>query len=282
MAVRVSVRRLAPSAAFALAMMGEPSPVFAGSPASVACANAAEEGQKARDEGRLFLARDRFAQCLRPECPGVIAKECAAWLDDVNERIPELIVAVVDGDGRDVTDAILEVDGERSVVAASGRAVSLDPGKHSLRAVRGTLATVEHVVLRERERGRKVLLRLGPEPPPASSGSVPSAAVAGRSVPPALRPVPTLTWVLAGVGGVLAAAGTGFGLSAANSYSDLKSRCPADCTDSDILGLRAKTVTADIAFSLALAAGIGAAIVYMTRPSVVREPVAVGVAGFRF
>lgn len=253
------------------------------SPSSMACANAAEEGQKARDEGHLFVARERFAQCLRPECPGVIAKECAAWLEDVNARFPDLVIAVVDGDGRDVSDASVEVDGVRSPDAASGRALSLDPGTHTLRVAKGAFVTEERVVLRERERGRRVVLRLGPKPkvetpetPETRRGTKPGGE---RIVE---RPVPTLTWVLAGVGGVLAAAGTGFGLSAASSYSDLEKRCPNDCTDSDILGLRAKTVTSDIAFSLALAAGIGAAVVYFIRPTVVREPVVAGVAGFRF
>lgn len=250
------------------------------SPSSLACAKAAEEGQKARDEGHLFLARERFAQCLRPECPGVISKECAAWLDDVNARIPDLVIAVVDGEGRDVSDASVDVDGVRSPEAASGRAVSLDPGAHTLRVTKGAFVREERVVLRERERGRRVVLRLGPEAPPETPvGRRPTKPVAP---PIPERPVPTLTWALAGVGGVLAAAGTVFGVSAAGSYADLEKRCPNDCTDSDILGLRAKTVTADIAFSLALAAGIGAAVVYFTRPTVVRAPVVVGVTGFRF
>lgn len=254
------------------------------SPSSIVCANAAEEGQKARDEGHLFLARERFAQCLRPECPGVISKECATWLDDVNARIPDVVIAVVDGEGRDVSEASVEVDGVRSPEAASGRALSLDPGTHTLRVTKGAFVREERVVLRERERGRRVVLRVGPEAPPESRSL--RRETQPPSPPPTERPVPTLTWVLAGVGGVLAAAGTGFGVSAASSYADLEKRCPTDCTDSDILGLRAKTVTADIAFSLALAAGIGAAVVYFTRPTVVRAPagsgVAFGVTGIRF
>jgi hypothetical protein len=245
----------------------------------MACAKAAEDGQKARDEGHLFVARDRFAQCLRPECPGVIAKECAAWLDDVNTRFPDLVIAVVDREGRDVSDASVEVDGARSPEAAGGRALFLDPGTHTLRVAKGAFVTEERVVLRERERGRRVVLRLGPKPPPETPEVRRSPFTSPQVTE---RPVPSLTWVLAGVGGVLAAAGTGFGLSAASSYSDLQKRCPNDCTDSDVLGLRAKTVTADIAFSLAIAAGIGAAVVYFTRPTVVREPVVSGVAGFRF
>lgn len=236
----------------------------AGSAQSKACANAAERGQSLRDEGKLLESRESFAACLRPECPKVIATECASWLDDVTARLPSIIVVVQNGRGADVTDTKVEVDGVVREEAALGRLVVLDPGPHVVRTTLGGKVLEERIVVQEREKGRRVALK-PPEPPP--SPSIPKEQ-APRTVEE--RPVPVVTYVLSGVAVVLGSFGVGFGVSAANGYADLERTCPASCTESDILGLRAKTVTADIAFSLAIAATIGAAVVYLARPTVTR------------
>lgn len=235
------------------------------SPASSACARAAEEGQALRDEGRLFSAKDSFGQCIRAECPRVIATECASWLDDVTARQPSIVVVVRDAKGSDVTDAIVLIDGVRRADASSGRAIVLDPGPHVVASNVTGRPVEQRIVLREREKSRRVAL----EPPPSAP-----RVTTPRLVPPRLveeRPVPVVSYVLGGVSVLLGAAGAGFGISAASDYDKLAGTCPGRCTDTDILGLRAKTVTADIAFSLAIAAAVGAVVVYLVRPTVVRQ-----------
>lgn len=246
----------------AAALVGAPTFAHgAGSQASQACARAAEEGQALRDDGKLFRAREAFAACIRPSCPKVIAKQCDAWLEDVTSRTPSLVVVVESAEGRDLPEARIFVDDAPREDLAQGRAISLDPGPHTVRAEAGALRLEERVVLRERERDRRVVLR-------------PPRPVAVTAPPPKLvaeRPVPVVTYALTGVSVVLGAVGAGFGVSAANTYADLERRCPNDCTDSDLLGLRAKTVTADLAFSLAIAAAVGAVVLYVTRPTLYRQ-----------
>lgn len=236
------------------------------SPASTACARAAEEGQALRDEGKLFSAKASFGQCIRSECPKVIATECASWLDDVTARQPSIVIAVRDAKGNDVTDAAVLVDGVPRADASSGRAIVLDPGPHVVASTIAGRAVEQRIVLREREKSRKVAL----EPPQAAAPRLPPP----RPLPPPLvqeRPVPIVSYVLGGVSVVLGGAGAGFGISAASDYAKLEESCPTRCSDTDILGLRAKTVTADIAFSLAIAAAVGAVVVYLVRPTVVRQ-----------
>lgn len=264
----MAVRSTAPSA-FLSALVGltlifGTAGAHAGSAASAACARSAEQGQSLRDEGKLAKAREAFAACLRPECPKVIATECASWLDDVTARQPSIVVVVKTARGADVTDAKVYVDGALRADAALGRLIVLDPGAHVVRAEVGGKLLEETVVVREREKDRRVVLSPpAPPPPQASPVEKPIRLVEER-------PVPVVAYVLSGVAVVIGSFGIGFGVSAANGYADLERTCPNGCTESDILGLRAKTVTADIAFGLAIAATLGAVVVYLTRPVVTR------------
>ena len=241
----------------------------AGSAASAACARSAEQGQSLRDEGKLTKSREAFAACLRPECPKVIATECASWLDDVTARQPSIVVVVKTARGADVTDAKVYVDGTLRADAALGRLIVLDPGAHVVRAEVGGKMLEETVVVREREKDRRVVLAPPAPPQPPSVGPIEKPV---RLVEE--RPIPVVAYVLSGVAVVIGSFGVGFGVSAANGYAELERTCPTGCTESDILGLRAKTVTADIAFGLAIAATLGAVVVYLTRPVVTHtEPV---------
>ncbi len=257
------------SALACAAVLALPAPALAVSAQSAACARAAEQGQALRDDGKLMSAREAFAVCLRPECPKVIATECAAWLDDVTARVPSMIVVVKNASGADVADANVRIDGVRHEEAALGRVIVLNPGQHVVRSESGGVVLEKTVVLREREKGRRVVLA-PPEPvPPPAPPRPPRVRLVEE------RPVPLVTYVLSGVAVVLGSFGVGFGVSAASGYADLERTCPTGCSESDILGLRAKTVTADIAFSLAIAATVGAVVVYLTRPVVTRqEPIA--------
>jgi len=267
----MAVRSTAPSA-FLNALVGltltfGTAAAHAGSAASAACARSAEQGQSLRDEGKLTKSREAFAACLRPECPKVIATECASWLDDVTARQPSIVVVVKTARGADVTDAKVYVDGALRADAALGRLIVLDPGAHVVRAEVGGKLLEETVVVREREKDRRVVLSPpAPPPPQASHVEKPIRLVEER-------PVPVVAYVLSGVAVVIGSFGVGFGVSAANGYAELERTCPNGCTESDILGLRAKTVTADIAFGLAIAATLGAVVVYLTRPVVTRPEV---------
>src|SRR5262245_17026817 len=65
------------------------------------CVEAAYHAQELRDHGRLREARAALLTCAAPTCPAVVERDCRAWLSDVDERLPMIVVAVVDPDGHD-------------------------------------------------------------------------------------------------------------------------------------------------------------------------------------
>ena len=59
---------------------------------SIACIQAAEEGQSARSTGDLLHARDEFTRCSAHDCPTVLRHDCATWLDETVRQIPSIVI----------------------------------------------------------------------------------------------------------------------------------------------------------------------------------------------
>src|SRR5690349_6560913 len=74
------------------------------------CANAAEQAQSLRDEGKYRRARDQMLICARDVCPGPIKSDCGKWLEQVERDAPTVVFNAQDA-GRDVTDVKVWVDG---------------------------------------------------------------------------------------------------------------------------------------------------------------------------
>src|SRR5258705_13950016 len=79
---------------------------------SLACIQASDEGQTARDSGNLLRARELFAQCSDPKCPTMIRRDCTSWVEKVEPQIPSIVVGAKDEQGHDVLDATVTVDGQ--------------------------------------------------------------------------------------------------------------------------------------------------------------------------
>lgn len=253
-------------AAFAFLAVLLPSPAGASGPAAQ-CVRAANEGQTLRDEGKLLRAREELAQCAAPQCPKVVSAECRRWLEELGARIPKVVVVLQDSFGADITPNRVLIDGEPSIDAASGRAVSLDPGLHSFRSESDSGSAERKLVVRERESGQKVVLVL---PPKAAPKSTPIVAVPTAPIEFS-RPVPVLSWVAASVAVVAAGVGTGFAVDAASRFGDLTSRCP-DCAESEVADLRTRSSVADVAFAVAIVTASVAVIAYLARPTLSRRP----------
>jgi hypothetical protein len=96
----------------------------------IACADGAEHGQRDRDEGRLLEARRELLACASEACPSIVRTSCAQWLNELDPRIPSIVLRVVDAEDRDVAGATVQVDG--AAVTLDGRPVPLDPGQHRI------------------------------------------------------------------------------------------------------------------------------------------------------
>lgn len=228
---------------------------------ALACIQAAEEGETARNAGQLLHARELFAKCAARECPAVLRHDCSSWLEEADRQIPSVVLGAHDAEGHDVVDVRASVDGTRLRERLDGNAIDLDPGPHIVRFEKTGIPPVEiHVVLRAGEKTRPILatLALSPTlvaPVPAPSPPAPPAVPSGEPE----RKVPTVAWLLGGLG----VAGFGvfgtFGLLGMNDAATLRSTCAPGCQPTQVADVRAKLVTADIALGIG-AVSLGAAI----------------------
>lgn len=212
------------------------------------CAQAAEASQELRDADRLVDAREQLRVCARDVCPGVVRRDCRKWLMEVDQLVPSVIIFANDLDGRPVHPVTLRIDGRLIKRALDGKALELDPGEHQFAfEADGYVTSTREVVIRTSEKNRDLRVMLtptstGPAPAPASSSSG----------------VPTLSYVLYGVG--VAALGTGayLGIDARSEVSDLRKTCAPSCSLSDVDHLRTQLMLADIALGVGVVS-VGAA-----------------------
>lgn len=205
-----------------------------------------ERGQEARREGSLREAAKAFATCGDDACPDVTKTDCVTWLGEVTDATPSISLAVLDVDGRDLTEGRVQIDGELVTETLDGKAVAVDPGKHIIQVTTpsGAIAS-ETVLVREGEKLRRVELRLK-----GSSEGAPSSA-SGPSI---------ATWIVGAAGGALL---IGFGVVGGLGLaerSDAETTCAPRCSDSIVASIEDKFLIADVLLGVGLAT-IGAGLV---------------------
>jgi len=223
-----------------------------------ACADASEEGQELRDTGKLRAAREKFLACAADVCPKFIRTDCEAWLADVDQRLPSIVIEARGPGERDRGDVRVLADGEMISEKLDGKAISLDPGEHLLRfEPQGSAPVEERVILREGEKRRAIAVRFAePEKPkpPAPAPMAPS-----RSVPIAS---------IALGGGALAGrqALAVLAASAKSDYDELSASCAPRCSPVLVEPVRQKLIAANVSIGLSAAALLAGAVIFITAP----------------
>lgn len=218
-------------------------------------------------------ARASALSCSQAECPALLRTDCAGWFADLDRQVPSVVISVRAG-SNDIASATLSIDGKPFPQGLNGDPVELDPGHHTFEVtLPDKPALKREVVLASGEKSRPLVFEL---PTEARAAAVPAPAAAPPA--PTHRPVPVVTWVLAGT--TVAAAGTGavFGVLALSKRNDLKNKpqdggCSPYCSDSEVAPVRHLSLTADVLFGVTAAAAIGTAVSYWLRPE---EPLQVG------
>ncbi len=238
------------------------------------CISAAERGQQLRDDGKLQLAHDAFAQCARSACPSMVKTDCAAWLREVDEKTPTVVLKASDETGGELTNVIVLMDDASIAATLDGKPVAVDPGEHVFHfETTGLPAVEQRVVIRAADRGRLIRVRFTAAQSPASSVTAPpvaeGAAPAGGTAPaapeatapeapvpptsPATSP-PLASWIFGGV--ALAAFGSEafFGLGAlADRSADLApGGCSPHCGSSEKSSIQTRFVVADVSLGVGL------------------------------
>jgi hypothetical protein len=133
-----------------------------------ACLEAASKGQTLRDVHKLVEAREQFRICARASCPGVVQKDCAAWLDEVEKVLPSVVFVLKDADGKDVVGAHVSEAGSMIATELDGTAIPMNPGMHDFRFELADGTRVEQSTLvREGQRAQNVIAAI----PRTSEGS---------------------------------------------------------------------------------------------------------------
>ncbi len=97
------------------------------------CVEAYEQTQSLRKSASLRSARASALTCAQAGCPAVVKKDCAAWLTELDQSLPSVVLSARDKAGQETTAVRVFVDNEPLVERLDGRAVALDPGAHTFR-----------------------------------------------------------------------------------------------------------------------------------------------------
>src|SRR5580765_5052723 len=69
-----------------------------------ACIASSEKAQQLRADGKLLASRQELLVCARDVCPGVVRKDCAKWLGELEDALPSIVLGAKDGKGHDLED----------------------------------------------------------------------------------------------------------------------------------------------------------------------------------
>jgi hypothetical protein len=153
------------------------------------------------------------------------------------------VLSATNAQGAEIRTGTVTLDGKPVEDALGGRAISADPGPHEIEVRASDLSLHDSIVLREYEKGRRVILAAKrtalPRPPQESEGGI-----------------PTSSWVLGGIGVAAIVPATIFGVMGVNQRSEQK--CDVGCVGEFANGVRTKFLLADVFIGVSIV-GIGAA-----------------------
>jgi hypothetical protein len=230
------------------------------------CVSAYEAGQIARNERRLLEAKQSFASCVQAECPAAARSDCARWLEEVELALPTVVIQAVDERGRDLLDVRVLIDGRPVRERLDGTAIGVDPGTHTFRYEHRGVVREQPVLLREAEKNRHLKIAF------SSSAAAPPSPPVAPPAPSDARPVPTMVYVLGGVGLVALGNFAYFGIRSKVDESELRDRCAPGCPASEVDAVATKRVIADVALGAAVLSVGAAVVIYLARPSARARP----------
>jgi len=202
-----------------------------------ACAASYEQAQTLRRAGKLGLARAQMLVCQQT-CPTSLATDCRRWTEDLEARMPRLVVRAVDREGRPLPGVELSVNGDLHDLPAAGTTLSLDPGTHRVVLRAGDERRASSVVLAERQRQelRVEFSTLAPRP---------------AGVPPAQEPpetgIPPAAWAFGALGVVGIGVAAVLGIQGHADRDELRESCAPNCRREDVDSIRRRWTIAAIA-----------------------------------
>jgi hypothetical protein len=215
-----------------------------------------------RTEGKFAEAKQHYLGCAAADCPSIVRDECQALVDKMESSLSTIVFIVVDSQGKDLTGAMVFLDGAPTGEPADGRALTLNPGTHRVRAELPDGQKIEQeIIAREGEKNRSVQIQIGPVLPiqdtKPTTPAPPPEDTASHSPSP-------LVWALGGVAVVGLGAFTVFALDGKGKQKDLEDTCAPACPKDDVDSMYTSYLLADISLGTALVAGGVAGYLYFS------------------
>jgi hypothetical protein len=168
-------------------LLGTTGLAVAGDLSKEQCVDAHSRGQDAKEQGKLSLARKLFLTCAQSACPAAVQGDCARFADDLTNLQPTIVLVARDGNGNDLPNTTVYIDGALIATNLDGKPLDIDPGNHSVRFTNGTKDEVVTVVIGSGEKGRTVQARFGSATPATPDAPTMGNESATRLPPPQPR-----------------------------------------------------------------------------------------------
>ena len=258
--VRVDVRWLAGVVAIGVALAF---PSGARAADKLTCVDAHARSQELRKANKFRDSRAQLLVCADESCPNLVRTDCVAWLSQIEERVPVVMIDARDADGRALTAVRVIVDGGRLIDSLDEPVVRLDSGQHQFRFEHdGSIPIDMNVSLREGEPRRTLLVKFvaarvanevrraaptTPGPPLATAAPTPASST--RSVHPR-APILTGAVAVAALGSL-----TYFGVRGLQAADQLRDECSSSCAPARVAPVRTQLLVADISLATAVIMG---------------------------
>jgi len=250
-------RRLAGTAAI-LASLCTEGLALAGPEDADQCANAAEQAQQLRDEGKYRRAREQMLMCARDVCPRAVKVDCGKWLGEIDRDAPTVVFGARDAKGADLFDVKVSMDGVLLQEKLDGKPILVDSGEHTFRfEAKEAGVKEEKVLLRAAEKARPIIATFG-------GGAAKGATTVDTKDDKPGSIVPIV--VVGGLGVLALGSFAFFGLTGRSDVDDLQS-CKPNCRQDDVDSARTKLIVADISLGVGVVALGVATYLFVTRPS---------------
>jgi hypothetical protein len=255
----------ASAVAFGLAAVFASTARAAPNPEAQQCLENYTAGQRLRRSGALQQAAAAFAHCGSAACPSALHPDCSRWLDEVEAAVPTGVFRVSTPDGTELDGVTMSVDGGAGQLL-DGRAVSFDPGEHTLAFTSPGYRRLERrFTFIEGEKLVQRNIALEPLAAPSRSGARSSQPLDAQPASPeraSLLPA----WIGAGVA-VLGTAGFVYFGSSARRDDRALSECAPNCTTERVERIEQQYLLANVSLGVGIAGAVGAVAWVMFRPT---------------
>lgn len=249
------------------------------------CVAANTQSQALERQGKLTLAREQLERCVDASCPALVRGDCTQRLDQLEQAQPTIVFDARDGDGHDLAEVKVSVDGRPFADRLDGIALPVDPGEHAFTfEMAGAPPTTQRFVLRQGEKARRERIVLGPPPPIAGPplAANPVSLPGNAEVSHGLAPQRLAALAALGVGVVGLGASAAFAMRANAKDSDSEALCRGGvCTEDGLRMNRDARKAGDlatVAFALGAVGIAGSLVLWFTGPPAAGPSAQVGIS----